>query len=220
MIDNEIEANAGSEKDSSVTIVRGGVNEERSRGIKPSGIGNVTTMCGSGEESTSTIAFPEHWVGHPGTISGPQVSVEPSGDLDTVVLALVSAPLKEQRGAGRTTLDPAADLARKKSVLVAKALQDERNARANGCGTKSFVWISTATVPSGTGRALSLGVPMRAAPHINKEQLSIGITLNFNQGDTSHDCRKNRAFVYAAMTTKLPCTSAASIITSEDHTKI
>ena len=60
MIDNEIEANAGSEKDSSVTIVRGGVNKERSRGIKPLGIENVTTMCGSGEELTSTIAFPEH----------------------------------------------------------------------------------------------------------------------------------------------------------------
>ena len=189
--------------------------EER-RGTDPSVIGNVNTTRGGGAESTSTLGSVVG-VERPETGGGIRVSVDPGGDLETVISALVATALEKERKAA-TAVDPTGDLTSQVAALVAKALRESGDMRATGRGVKSGV-RSTTSVPSGTGRALLSGVELRAAPRTTKEQSNIGVTSKFNRGDTSHDRRKTKAFACKAMTTKLSCTSAASIITSADHAK-
>ena len=57
MINNKIKVDAGNDKDVSMPGVRGGVGKEGTHGVNPSGIVNITTLCDSGAESTSTIAL-------------------------------------------------------------------------------------------------------------------------------------------------------------------
>ena len=124
-----------------------------------------------------------------------------------MISAIVATALENKHTAA-DAVDPTEDLFSQVAALVAKALKERGDTRTAGCGVRS-VMRSTASVPSGTGRTL----------HTTKDQSNIVVTSKFNRGDTSHDRRKTKVFACNTMTTKLSCTSTASIITREDHAK-
>ena len=134
-----------------------------------------------------------------------------------MVSARVATALEEERKA-TTAVDPAGDLTSQGVVLIAKAVREGGDTRTTE-RDEIYIMRSTTSVPSGTERALQSGVQLQAASSTIKEQSNIGVASRFNRGDTKYDCRTTKVVACKAMTTKLSCTSAASIITSTDHAK-